>query len=446
VLGRHGPTGVLVNEELEILQFRGDVTPYLSPGSGRATLNLLKMARDNLAGEVQQLVEQAREQNVRVHKTGVVLMHDHDPKTVDLDVTPIDSVRTRERFYLVLFSASSPNAPAARSEPKPSPKKHREAPQIEHLQQELQATRSYLQAAIEKHEATNQELRAANEEIQSSNEELQSTNEELETAKEELQSTNEELTTVNEELYTRQLELIQLNNDLHNLITSVHLAIVILGHDMRIRRFTPMAEKVLNVIPSDIGRPLSDINIGLDVKDLAGLVAEVIETLSTKELDVQDARGRWFSLRIRPYKNADNKIDGAVLTLIDIDIIKRAMAEVEEARNIAQAVIETTREPLAALTPDLRIRSANEAFYRLFKTTRERAENHSFFDVVNEPEKLGVLRSELEKILPNKQSLLNYEVGVDLPGTGPTALVINVWQIASAARTYPLILLSIRSS
>jgi two-component system CheB/CheR fusion protein len=444
VLNRLSLSGVLVNEDLDILQFRGDVLPYLAPGSGRATLNLLKMARDNLAHELQLLLQNARESGVRVQKANVAVLHDHEVAIVDIDVTPIDAVPTKERYYLVLFAPS--HSPAAEAEaPTSLSVKERDTPQIEQLRQDLQATRNYLQATIEKHEATNQELRAANEEIQSSNEELQSTNEELETAKEELQSTNEELTTVNEELHHRQLDLIQVNNDLHNVINSVHLPIVILGQDMRIRRFTPMAEKVLNMIPTDIGRPFSDINIGLEIKDLPRLAKEVIETLATKEIDVQDAAGKWYSLRLRPYKSADNRIEGAVLTLIEIDAIKRALSEAEEARNLAQAVIETIREPIAALTPDLRVRSANVAFYRLFNTTKERLENRSFFDAVNQPETLGQLRRALEEIIPTKQGLRNYEVRIDLPGTGPTALVINVRQIATPLRTYPLILLSVGS-
>src|SRR5205823_2042607 len=150
--------------------------------------------------------------------------------------------------------------------------------------------------------------------IQSSNEELQSTNEELETAKEELQSTNEELTTVNEELHSRQIELLQVNNDLQNLINSVHLPIIILSQDMRIRRFTPMAEKVLNVISSDVGRPLTDLNINLRIARLPELIAEVMESLTIKELEVQDTAGRWYSMRLRPYRTAENKIEGVVLT------------------------------------------------------------------------------------------------------------------------------------
>src|SRR6476660_529293 len=154
-----------------------------------------------------------------------------------------------------------------------------------HLKDELEATREYLQSIIEEQRTTNEELRSANEEIQSSNEELQSINEELETAKEELQSTNEELTTVNQELQNRNDELTQLNNDLNNLLSSVNIPIVMLGNDLRIRRFTPMAEQAMNLIPSDVGRPITDIRPNLNTPDLRRAIARVIESL-----EIQDSR------------------------------------------------------------------------------------------------------------------------------------------------------------
>ena len=168
-------------------------------------------------------------------------------------------------------------------------------------------------------ETTNEELRSANEEIQSSNEELQSINEELETAKEELQSTNEELMTVNEELQNRNDELSQLNNDLNNLLGSVNIPIIMLGNDLRIRRFTPMAEKVINLIPTDIGRPITDIKPNLKIPDLRQSIARVIETLEIYERDVEDNNGRSYSMRIRPYRTLENKIDGVVIVFLDMD-------------------------------------------------------------------------------------------------------------------------------
>src|SRR5262249_35045476 len=178
------------------------------------------------------------------------------------------------------------------------------------LQQELSALREYLQSVIEEQESTNEELKSANEEILSSNEELQSTNEELQTAKEEAQSTNEELATVNEELNHRNAELARVNNDLVNLLSGVNIPIVMVSRDLRIRRFTPLAEKVFNLIPTDVGRPLSDIKPNLNTADLGEMVGQVIDSLTPHESEIRDRDGRWYSLRIRPYVTLDNKIDG----------------------------------------------------------------------------------------------------------------------------------------
>jgi two-component system CheB/CheR fusion protein len=182
----------------------------------------------------------------------------------------------------------------------------------------LASTKQYLESVIEEHQATTEELKSANEEVQSSNEELQSTNEELLTAKEELQSTNEELTTVNEEMHSRNAELSQINNDLNNLLSSVNIPIVMVGNDLRIRRFTPHAEKVLNLLPSDVGRPISDFRPKIDIPNLELIFLDVIESLRVHEREVQDRAGRSFSMWVRPYRTADNKIDGAVMVLLDV--------------------------------------------------------------------------------------------------------------------------------
>jgi two-component system CheB/CheR fusion protein len=197
-----------------------------------------------------------------------------------------------------------------------------ESRQVQRLKRELESTREYLQSIIEEQEAMNEELRSANEEIQSSNEELQSTNEELETAKEELQSSNEELTTLNEELENRNSELAEVNNDLVNLLASVDIPIVMLDHEMRIRRMNPGAQRTLNLIPNDVGRPIRELRMTLKDNDIEGMVRGVIENLEILETRVQHENGQWYSLRIRPYKTTDNKIDGAVLVLVDVDAKK----------------------------------------------------------------------------------------------------------------------------
>ena len=185
------------------------------------------------------------------------------------------------------------------------------------LRRELSVSKESSQAIIEEQEAINEELKSANEEIESSNEELQSTNEELETAKEELQSTNEELVTLNEELSNRNVEMMQINNDLNNLLSSIQMPIVMVDNALTVRRATPAARDAFNILPTDIGRPLRELRPNIDVPDLENILRGVIQTLSASAREVTDNQGRRYSLRVYPYRTTDNKIDGAVITLVD---------------------------------------------------------------------------------------------------------------------------------
>ncbi len=227
------------------------------------------------------------------------------------------------------------------------------------LKQELEATREYLQSLLEHQEAANEELQSANEEIQSSNEELQSINEELQTTKEEIQSSNEELTTVNEELAERNDELNQANSDLVNFLSSAQLVLLMLGPDLRIRWFTPQAQRMLNLLSTDVGRPVGDIRLPIDAPDLEQMLRDVIETASAKELEVRDRNGQWYSLRVRPYKTMNNNVDGAVVALIDVDPLKRAKDALEQANRhkdeFLAMLAHELRNPLAPLRSHLEL-------------------------------------------------------------------------------------------
>src|SRR5262249_29595889 len=274
--------------------------------------------------EVRAAITRAKTENVTVRKPGLAVQEKHHIRLVNIEVLPFKVPPSEARCFLVLFedqaAPPSPPAPPAAEESEPSAV----AQQVAQLQQELASVREYLQSVIEEHEGTNEELKSASEEILSANEELQSTKEELQTAKEETQSANEELATVNEELRHRNVELAQLNNDLVNVLSGVNIPIVMVGRDLRIRRFTPQAEKLLNLIPTDVGRPISDIQPNLQVADLSQLITRVIDTLTPHDSEIQDRAGHWYSLRIRPYVTLDRKIDGASIVLVDIDSLKRA--------------------------------------------------------------------------------------------------------------------------
>jgi PAS domain S-box-containing protein len=352
VLARHAPPGVVVNDEMEIVQFRGRTGRYLEPEPGEASFNLLKMAREGLKLELRTVVHRAKKEDGPVKKEGLEFRYNGQLREVTVEVVPLKTPPIGERLFLVLFEETTREAvaevekPAKKGEKLTKSKKDRRLAQLE---QELTSTREYLQSVVEEQEATNEELKSANEEALSSNEELQSINEELETAKEELESANEELTTMNDELQNRNAEMHQLNNDLNNLLASVNIPILMLGNDLRIRRFTPMAEKTVNVTSTDVGRPIYDIKLGVEVPDLEGLISEVRDTVNIMEREVQDRDGHWFSLRVHPYRTIDNKIDGAVLTLVDIDLLKRDQEQIEKSRDLAeQDVKERTAELVRA--------------------------------------------------------------------------------------------------
>jgi two-component system CheB/CheR fusion protein len=331
LLARYAPVGVVVDEGMTVLQFRGRTAPYLEPAPGMATLDLFRMLRDGLLAEVRAAINQTKIENAAVIRERVRLIEGDHSRLVKIEILPFKVPPTGVRFFLVLFQDQPSELPPAAPAPSATPTEAEQ--QVVQLQQEIGALREYLQSVIEEQESTNEELKSANEEILSANEELQSTNEELQTAKEEAQSANEELATVNEELRHRNAELARVNDDLMNLLSGVNIPIIMVGRDLRIRRLTPPAEKVFNLIPTDVGRPISDIKPNLKVEDLSRHIAAVIDTLTSFESEVQTNDGHWYTLRIRPYVTLDKKIDGASIVLLDIDSIKRSLEQIKQVRS-----------------------------------------------------------------------------------------------------------------
>jgi two-component system CheB/CheR fusion protein len=366
VLARYGPPGVIVDDELNIVQFRGRTSPWLEPAAGAATLNLLRMARGGLALELSNAVHKARGGDAVVRREGLRVSTQSGDTEFTLEVIPIRGSPGRQRRFLILFGPARPRASAGipraaaggRAPAKPDKENAR-------LRRELASARAYLQSIIEEQASFSEETRTANEEIQSTNEELQSTNEELETAKEELESSNEELNTVNEELRTRNEQLWQTGNDLLNLLANVSMPIVMLGNDLHIRRFTPTCERILNLIPADVGRPIGDIKSTLSVPNLETLLRGVIENLEPRAVEVSDVNGHRYSLRARPYRTDDNRIDGVVMVLVDIelgtssathrDIFARTLIEAQEQerRRLSRELHDDLNQRIAALELDV---------------------------------------------------------------------------------------------
>jgi two-component system CheB/CheR fusion protein len=330
LLARYVPPAVLINHQLEILQTRGRTGSFLELPSGKASLNLLKMARPGLLLELQGAIDEARKQGFEAIRQDVRVEGDVRTTTVTIRVIPFKIPTQEQHSFLIVFESGSSNddrlpiaglsrAPATSLVPNPSSAEEQSAlgKQFGQLQQELASTREYLQSIIESQEGTNEELQSANEEIQSGNEELQSANEELQTSKEELESANEELHTVNEEMQHRNELLTTLNNDLTNLLYSVSLPIVMVGADLSIRRFTPQAAAVLGLTSNDIGRPMPRLRLKLDMGNLEQNMLDVIQQVQSRQFPVQDNDGKWCILRIVPYRTMDNRIDGVVLSVVN---------------------------------------------------------------------------------------------------------------------------------
>ncbi|MEG3898386.1 MULTISPECIES: chemotaxis protein CheB [unclassified Microcoleus] len=428
VLNHYAPVGVVINSASEILQFRGQTNAYLEPAPGRASLNLLRMAKEGLRVELRTAIQQASQQKQPIARERLQIREGEILRQVRINVIPFQVGAASKDYFLVLFqdepqtAASSEVADNGRvnSEPKTD-----ESLEIARLRQELKTTKEHLGAIVQEHQAANQDLRAANEEILSSNEELQSMNEELETAKEEIQATNEELNTINDELQRRNVESTKVSNDLQNLLGSINIPILMLGGDLRVRLFTPAVEGIFNLISSDVGRSLSDITHKLIVPDLEQLILEVIRTLNLKVKEVQDRDGRWYDLHIRPYRTIDNKIDGAVVMLVDIHELKQSAQQLMEAKNYAETIVETVREPLLVLDLNLRAITANRSFYQTFQVMPIQTEQHSIFDLGNRQWNIPKLRSLLTEILAGKTEFKDFEVEHDFEQIGRKIMRLN---------------------
>ncbi len=344
---RYGHAGLVVNDEFQILHFRGDTSPYMKPAPGKATFQLMRMLREELAIEVRAALQKSRRTGMSVRSEGIQIRQDRRMRQVNVDVRPLSVHGVGERCFLILFEEAAPmTTPPATALARERGEHSRSERQ--RLENELARTREYIQAIIRDQESTNEELKTANEEAMSSMEELQSTNEELETAKEELQSSNEELVTLNEQLQNRNSELAQTTDDLSNVLSGADIPIVILGSDRRIRLFTPPAAKLMGLISADVGRPIAKLRIGVNVPDFDEIITAAGEG-SDLTREVQSESGRWFQLHVRPFHSGEDKIEGVVLVFLDIHEIREQKEALETDRNFISAILDAAVDLLVVV-------------------------------------------------------------------------------------------------
>lgn len=445
VLNKYAPCGVVINEELDVIQFRGHTGGFLEPSSGEASLNLLKMARNGLQIELSNAVHKSIEENKSVYKNDLRLRINDDVKNISIEVEPVFGSDSEDRYFLVLFKEDINKVDSTENKKKEPVKKSvsDESLEIKRLQEEVRATQEYMNTVVEQQDVANEELTSANEEIQASNEELQSTNEELETAKEELQSTNEELATVNDELSSRNIQLEELSNDLSNLITGLSIPIVMVNEELKIRRFSLAAEKLLNMIPSDHGRLISHIKANITVPNLEEILLKVIDTIQNKEIEVQDNQGYWYRVEIRPYKTQDNKISGALIAFIDINQIKMSLNVAQNARHFSESIVATIGFPILVLDNNLRVVSASENFYKSFKVDEKETLGNLLYRLGNGQWGIPDLRQKLEDTISTQSGFDNYIVEHKFEAIGLRKMKVSGRYLAEGLDFEPMVLMQI---
>lgn len=417
LLDRYSPPGFHVDANLAIRSFVGDVSPYLQPASGQANLQLVRMLPATMALDVRAAIDAARTSSRPVKRDINWEAPDGGTRAVRLVVMRV-AATGQEPGYLVMLEPAVTATPAVgtRAPVRAEGSAKRE---LTRLSQQLAVTRGQLQKLIEEHAHSVEELRAANEEAQSGNEELQSSNEELQTAKEELQSSNEELSTLNDELQNRNLELDQLASELGTLIAVADIPIVHLDARGRVHRFSPAAQGPFNLIPTDVGREISQVRPAVALPGLDAMIDAAIRRGEAEEREVRDAAGRWQSLRVRPFPSPGKRGGGALIALVDIDASKRHSA----------AVVETMSEPLLVLDRKFQVVTANPAFYRTFALTDPEVRGARLFDLGDRQWDIPELRHLLQDVLPKQKRFENFRVENVFPKVGRKALRLNGQQI-----------------
>lgn len=412
LLAEYAPAGVIVDATMHVLHVRGDTSFYLQLPPGEPTTDLTRLVKPGLLAPLKTAIRKARLQNTQVRESGIRLRDAGAVRNLDLRVVPLREPTGKEQCFLVLFDAPDQHAGRTAAADKRNKGKAARADrdEVQRLSEELRRTREYLQSIIESQEAATEELRSANEEAQA-------TNEELDTAKEELQASNEELNTVNDELRARNLEQSTLNSDLRKLLESINVPLVMVDKNLHIRWFTAPMESLLNLLPTDQGRPITDLR-SVAIPNFRELLVAALAGQQNQNIEIASPRGRWLSLRILPFRGPDNQIDGAIATLIDID-------ELKKARDFAEAVVGVVREPVVVLDASLRVRTANQAFYQTFQVEPKATEGRPIYEIGGGEWNIPKLRHLLEEILPQSSWTKDFEVEQKSKGTGLRTMMLH---------------------
>lgn len=392
------PPGVLVNQAGDIIYVSGRTGKYLEPAAGKANLNIFAMLREGLRTEFPIAFHQAVRRKKPVVLRNMKVGTNGGTQTLNVTIRYLDKPEPLKGTVMIVFSDVF-DFTGQKTKTKQlhlTPGSTREA----ELELELQQTREEMQSSVEEMQASQEELKSANEELQSSNEELQSTNEELTSSKEEMQSLNEELQTVNAELQSKIDDFLRVDSDMKNLLNSTDIATLFLDKDLNIRRYTNQATRIFKFIKSDIGRPFTDQVSDLLYPEMAKDATEVLNTLVFIEKQISDKEGKWYSIRIMPYRTVDGRIDGLVITFINISDLKHAEEKIFENEQIQRFLLHASSAVILKLSPDLKILELNPEAEKFFGIKRVDALGKNYLEsLVPEP-----VRKKTEKAL---QQLIN---------------------------------------
>ena len=439
LLEKYAPASVLLSERGEILYIHGSTGRYLEMAPGAPTTNIIKMAREGLKRDLTIALNRVVKYKKPVERYGLKVKTNGDFSRINLTILPVPPTAesiTELTLYLVVLEevmkAEKPlpsEASAGTMVEQPDETTNDKDALVIRLKQELRANEEYLQSANEELETSNEELKSSNEEMQSVNEELQSTNEELETSKEELQSVNEELATVNTELQTKVFDLSRANNDMNNLLAGTGVGTVFVDFKLLIQRFTPSITQVINLILSDVGRPVGHIVSNLvGYETLTADIKSVLDSLIPKEVEVKNREGAWFLLRIRPYRTLENVIEGAVVTFFDISEIKRTREALDIANDQLRLAVVVRDANDAIVLKDMkgRILAWNPAATKMYGWSEAEALQMNISELI--PEKLR--EADLEQIqqLSRKDIIEPYRT----QRVAKSGTIVEVWLTASA--------------
>jgi len=355
LLERFSPPAILVSDQGDILYISGHTGNYLEPAAGKANWNIFAMAREGLRHELtvafQKLLRQKEDSRKPVIVRQVTVGTNGGTQTLDVTLQPLREPEPLRGTVLIVFSDFAP-APPAKPGARPRPVAISSS-RVREMQRDLQQALEEVQITHEAMQTSREELKSMNEELQSANEELQSTNEELTTSKEEMQSLNDELQTVNAELQAKVNELSRANNDMKNLLNSTNIATLFLDSELRVRRFTNQAQRLIKLIASDIGRPITDLATDLVYPELAEDASAVLRTLVFVEKPIETRDGRWFAMRLMPYRTLEDRIDGLVVTFADMTAVKEKEADLRHEIRVVEARADALSTQLAACQASL---------------------------------------------------------------------------------------------